>query len=177
MPAVGAENRQEIGKALSAPAVAQQNVFTLFSLGGPVTSRRPQPGRPPFVAGVRAPRNSADAWHSGNWPNPPAPPKAPTWQLKSNSAAMKTSANPQAAHRGPPPGRPSRQRESREIGPRRNPRRPRAQHGKSLTAARRPPARQSLRQGVLQVRPNDELIHQPPPDSLQHDVQMGGAKA
>jgi hypothetical protein len=31
-------------------------------------------------------------------------PKAPTRQLKSNSAATKTTANPQAAHRRPPPG-------------------------------------------------------------------------
>ena len=149
---------------------------------------RLRPGAPnldgPVSCGACTPHgNSADAWHSGNWPFRRHP--------KGAHAAIEVEFRSHENHREPaggaqkttprirqrPPGRPSRQRESREIGPRRNPRRPRAQHGKSLTAARRPPARQSLRQRVLQVRPNDELIHQPPPDSLQHDVQMGGAKA
>src|ERR1035441_2952689 len=80
--------------------------------------------------------------------DPAAPPRTP--QPPARKSRNWTKAKPA------PPARPARE---------------------SPTAARRPPARQSVRQRILKVRPNDELIHQPPPDSLQHDVQMGGTKA
>jgi hypothetical protein len=38
------------------------------------------------------------------------------------------------------------------------------------------PARENLRHCFFQVRPNDELIHQAPPDRFQHDLLMVGAK-